>query len=777
VIGSNKVNELRYQYGVDNSFSGLNTAMGMPGVALSNLFTYGQAGGGSSWTRENRHQVSDNMSWTKGTHQLKFGVDMNFVKDDARSSINSGGPFTYSAGNAISGISCVAPTVAASAQADTNKRNLEFCDWLVDVYGVNTNNSLTGQHWDNFNQFFDNIFPGFPNTFRYIFPNDDYAGFINDTWKFKPNFTVNAGVRYDLQVITDLPNSVAKQLAINNLPKGSFDLPIFDQYTSTYPNEYDAIQPRLGFAWNIKKNTVIRASGGIFFAKTEGHNVKNVISGAGESTTNCKISSGALSGCPLLAGGSQVPLTFPNALFYQQNAPLFTIGQDLPNVPAGAKTVNVLCGALSGNGTCDLHIPGPAFGIRGVDPNLRRPRVYTVTAAIEQQLAGGMNLSISYDYSRGVSLPRGRDFNIGNAFDPNFCTTAATTFGSSAGQTCPGLNIVAPYDVVDTNGVTQTTFLTPLYSSAPAISSNGSTIAAAPAYSGRVDPRTGVINGNSSDANSTYHGMVVSLRKPMKAGLELLANYTLSRATDNGQQGGGNSGEGQVGIPAIDPFNNKAEQGYSGTDIRNRFAASVLYAPTLDKNINNKVVKQMVGGWQLSSTIISQSGSAYTGMVQTAQPKPITVTGFTPGSTASTTYTFTSLDGSMGGAGISSPGSNFAGRIGWLPPGSFRLPSLTNVDLRLTKQFAVKERYHIEVRLEAFNLLNSTLVQAVSQNAYDYASPSGATGAAGVTCPKTGTAAHVNQCMVPISSFAQPTTTTGNLLGARQMQAGVRFEF
>src|ERR1700676_5071096 len=124
----------------------------------------------------------------------------------------------------------------------------------------------------------------------------------------------------------------------------------------------------------------------------------------------------------------------------------------------------------------------------------------------------------------------------------------------------------------------------------------------------------------------------------------------------------------------------------------------------------------------------------------------------------------------MGGAGISSPGSNLAGRVGWLAPGSFVLPNLYNVDLRLGKQFAIAERFHGSVRGAAFNLFNATLIQEVggtNHTAYDYATP----GQPG--CP----ASHLNTCMVPISTFQVPSITSGNLLGARQLQAGVRFEF
>jgi len=235
----------------------------------------------------------------------------------------------------------------------------------------------TGQHWTTYNQFRDNIEPGPPETFRYIFPNRDYAVFFQDNWKIRPNITVNWGLRYDLQVITDLPNSVAKVCAkvagLCVTPPGasSPNLPIYDRYTATYPNEYTAIQPRLGVAWNIAKTTVLRFGGGMFFAKTEGHNIKNVVSGAGETTTNCTIATP--SSCASAA------LTFPNVYFHQQDLPLWT-----PVLP-GAVTPVVQTPA-------NVTIPGPNFGIRSVDPALRRPRVYSANIAIEQTLPGRMNL-------------------------------------------------------------------------------------------------------------------------------------------------------------------------------------------------------------------------------------------------------------------------------------------------------------------------------------------------------------------------------------------------
>ncbi len=744
VMGSNKVNEVRFQYGTDNSFNGINRSIGIPGVQLANLFGYGFAQGGSSWTKERRKQISDNFSWTKGTHSFKFGGDINTIQDDARSSVNSGGPYQYT-GPVYTG--SAQSTFLSATGCPDNTANIIFCNWLLDLYGrTYSGDTKPGQHWNSFNQFVDLIEPGFPSTFRYLFPNNDYAFFLNDTWKLRPNLTLNWGVRYDLQIIADLPNTVARVCAekpavcVPPASTASANLPIYQRYTTNYPNEYDAIQPRLGAAWNVSKNTVIRAGGGIFFAKTDGHNIKNVVSGAGETTTNCSNSTAAL---PAASITCVVPaLKFPQLIANQQNGGLFTL--PLP----GTIAPTVL--------NTPVTIPDPKFGIRSVDPNLRRPRVYSFDFAVERQLPWNMNISVAYNHTHGIKLPRGRDFNIGpDLLDPYFCATPA----SAGAQTC-GLRITKSYDIVDANGLTQQSITLPFYSSRAAMPG-------VPSFSARLDPRTGVMNGNSSDVNSMYNGLVLTVRKPMRNGVEVLANYTFSRATDNGQQSGGTPmTEGQVGIPAIDPFNNNLEKGYSGTDIRNRFSASVIVAPAWGNSAAG-AKRLLVGNWSLSSTIIAQGGQAYTGMVQGVTAPSAVYNGYAPGASTPATFTYIPLDGSMGGAGITSPGANLAGRIAWVAPGGFKLPSLYDVDLRLSKQFAITERYNIELRGEAFNVFNSTLVQQVSQSAYKYVSP----GSSG--CPAT----HASTCMVPITSFGQYQTTSGNLFGARQLQAGIRFRF
>ena len=122
----------------------------------------------------------------------------------------------------------------------------------------------------------------------------------------------------------------------------------------------------------------------------------------------------------------------------------------------------------------------------------------------------------------------------------------------------------------------------------------------------------------------------------------------------------------------------------------------------------------------------------------------------------------------MTGALLSTGGTPTGGRIAWLPRASLNLPSYTNLDIRVAKEFTIRERFNIELRGEMFNALNSTLKLDVNKTASTFTQPGG-TG-----CPL---ASHTNTCMTPISSFQQVTTTTANLLGARQVQFGFRFAF
>ena len=291
LIGNNKVNELRYQWGIDRTTATVNADA--PAVGLGSLFTYGQSGAVyPPGNNETRNQVSDNFSFTKGTHSFKTGVDLNFIYDNVNSANTLNGSYTYSGVALPAG---VCPTVAGATNS-----NLEYCDWVLDLFGVNIGDKKTGDHWSSFSQFVDQRFgknavgtPAGSDQFN----STDYAGYFQDTWKARPNVTINLGLRYDYQQLPPQPNP-------------NDQLPILAEYTDTAPHDGGGIQPRFGFAWNVAKGTVIRGGMGIYFSKISVSGISSAhrTSGTREQSFTC--SPTALT-APCSAGTDAVDLPEP----------------------------------------------------------------------------------------------------------------------------------------------------------------------------------------------------------------------------------------------------------------------------------------------------------------------------------------------------------------------------------------------------------------------------------------------------------------------------------
>jgi hypothetical protein len=703
VIGANKVNELRYQWGLDKTVATINDTL--PGVTLggtgsvagtTSLFSYGHSGAyyppGNS---ETINQIADNFSFTHGTHSFKTGINIDFVYDNVNSSNQLNGAYAYSG--------------VTAPGCPTSTLNETFCDWVIDLFGINVGDHKTGQHYTSFSQFVDQRFskdaiatPAGSDQFT----DADYAGYFQDTWKERPNLTLTLGLRYDYQQLPPAPNP-------------NFELPILGQYTDNSPHDGAGLQPRVGVAWNLAKNTVLRAGIGIFYSKISVSGVSSThrTSGTREQSFTCTPTT-ASSPCAVVDADGQTGLLFPDVLYSQELPPLpaFT------STVAGASqplTPEVVGGSANG---CNAAPPSTAPGcnVRGLDPNVVNPRAYEGEVALERQIPGNMSLTVSYIWTRGVHLPAINDENL-----------APSVFSKT-------------YDIENSAGVTQQTITVPMFTN-------------------RLSPGIGAIVTEQSIINSEYNALVVTLRKPMAHGIEILANYTLSRATDDGEAAANNGGETFLGSPTAAYASERPEQGTSTLSTPNRFTTSVVWDPTYGMGISNKIERGFATGWNLSATLTATQNTPVSEDISSSSSECVVATSPCPAGEMG-------LDGGMTGAVLTTSATPTGSRILWEPRNSYRMPPYTVLDLRLEKATAIRERYHIIFRIEAFNSLNSTIVQGVNQNAYTYAAP----GAAG--CPA---ATNTSTCMIPVVGFGTPatTTSTSGFLGPRQMQAGLRFEF
>ena len=232
-IGTNRINELRFQYarrGLLYDFSraagGSNVAVNIPGFAF-----FGREPFSFVQRTEQRYQFTDNFSWVKGTHTIKFGVDGNFVPILANFTVNFGGIYNF--GQQSLGFDNPAIAPPAGSPFPTFSP--------IQAYGAGIPS--------NFIQGVGNPHDSFSNTTA--------AGFLQDSWRITSGLTMNYGVRYDVEF-------TPRFRAINALSQAAENsLGI----TQGIPRDFNNFAPRIGLAWDPKKDgkTVVRASYGMFY--------------------------------------------------------------------------------------------------------------------------------------------------------------------------------------------------------------------------------------------------------------------------------------------------------------------------------------------------------------------------------------------------------------------------------------------------------------------------------------------------------------------------------
>jgi len=343
-------------------------------------------------------------------------------------------------------------------------------------------------------------------------------------------------------------------------------------------------------------------------------------------------------------------------------------------------------------------------------PDWVNPRVHEGDVTIERQLPGGLAVTAAYLVSRGEHLPIFIDTNLLPA------TTTKT------------------YTILDKTGAVAQTYT-------------------APFYTGRINPNTGEVFAGFSVVNSWYHSMVLTVRRPLRHGLEFTANYTLSKATDGAQVAGTYGTFNGTDYP-VDPYNLKQEWGPSDLDQRHKFVADAVWMPTIG-GLANPVAKQIVNGWALSTIVTMTTGQPVTPYVSGA-PSP--------------------LDGGVtGGVAYAGPTQ---GRAGWLGRNSFYAPGFHNIDMRLARQFAIGERVKLSLMGEAFNLFNHTNVSQVNYTAAFFYLGAGAKATLnGVTfaCGAANPCFYPN--ISPTSPFLAPISTSNLLWGPRQLQVSAKLTF
>jgi Carboxypeptidase regulatory-like domain/TonB dependent receptor len=384
VLTPTMTNALRFQWGRDLEVTSAN-APG-PSVTISGVQGYGMPNAlpRIAFPDEHRWQISDTVSKLIGSHNLKFGVDLNFIHEYLANLFQGGGVYTYAALNN----QCVNPAnqgvVACSGATAISGQPAAFANWVQDVYGVNG-----GQHYSSFVQVNDPI----THIGADDFWNKDLSAFVEDSWKATSNLTVSAGLRYDTQLVPQPPRPYTT--SFNGAPS-----PIGNFYTSTINTNYKMFQPRIGFAWSPHNGTVVRGGYGIFYGLS-----------SNSTFYATRVENGVFQQAYTLNVAQTAPkdaTVTPVAYTYLPGSPnnigvLFTP----PGLPLAAPFSGAVAPTVQSTG-----VGAQKLAFRGQDPTFTNPYTHSMDLAVEQELPGHISLTIAYVGTRGMRLPYFIDANL-----------------------------------------------------------------------------------------------------------------------------------------------------------------------------------------------------------------------------------------------------------------------------------------------------------------------------------------------------------------------------
>jgi TonB dependent receptor len=474
-----------------------------------------------------------------------------------------------------------------------------------------------------------------------------YAGFVQDDWKVTPSFTLNLGVRYELETPrTDRFNQLTNfdyygapgiTVAGLNLHGGLTFVGVNGQ--SRYDGNFDKnnFAPRIGFAWHVSPKTVIRAGTGLFYGTTWGFGAQPSQFGISGFTAATNLVSSLNGVTPIVSLSNPYPSGL-NAATRSRLGRATLLGQDISFFDRGNVT----------------------------------PYTMQWNADIQQQLPGNFLLDVAYIGTRGLKLILDRQINQ--------LPDSALTLGNDLLTLVPN-----PFYGQIATGVL----------ASPTVS-RAQLLRPYPQY-------TSMTSAVSTWDSSSYHALQVKLEKRYSKDLTMLVSYTYSKLMDIGA--GTFNGETLSGGTIQDWNNLGAEWSPSALDQTHRLIASFVYALPFFRS-QTGFLPRILGGWELGAIGSFYSGSplgissAVNGTFSQGGGQRPNWNGINPGKDQPT------LSEWFNTSAFSTPVSYTFGTA----PRTFnsvRSDKTQTVDLSLHKNVKINERFGLQVRGEAFNVANT----------------------------------------------------------------------
>ncbi len=733
LAGSRFQNELRYGFNLapvafesDWDYASIGTIYTTP-LSLSNPL-----GGNPSTTQAfqpqgrftDTYQLSDNASMILGSHELQFGGSWQ------RNRVN---PYNFAG---------IYPTVnfgfssAAPTSVQLNSGMFPGGISAADLANANALTAFLGGIVTSVSRTFNvtdansGYVPGVPSDEKYTL--DNIALYLQDNWRWKPNFTVRAGIKWEYYSPLTEDNNLGFLPVTNGRPVDQFMLDPNTTLTFAegefWNKDLNNFGPTIGFAWDLTNDgkTAVRGGYSLTFVNEEAVTVGR---GVGRNNTG-------LTNTPTLSNQ------------------FTTVAAGVPQIPAPAfLSTRTLANQMATSATAVLW---------GIDPNIKAPQVHQVSIGIQRELPWFMAVEARFVGSYGRDIWRGIDYNqiqispefladfnrarangyaaqaAGLAFSPVFNPNVP---GSQPLTVLPNFGLLTNATVINNIQTNQVAGLADFYISSRVAGSLNTFMQNPGIYSANA-----ILNGGFSD----YNALQLDLRRQYRNGFFGAVNYTFSNTKTDSTGTAQNRFEAFMdnSRPGLDT----GRAVFHVTHVINGNAIYELPFGEGKKWLNRGgLMDAIVGGWQVSGIFAWQSGSPITifsgrGTFNRAGRSGCGGTGCNTAFSTLSADEIKKLFGwfeqngniyyidpkvidpatgrAVGADNLSNsagfPGQVFfnpgAGDVGNLQVLSFDGPSQFRIDMALSKRFRLGGRYRLEFKGEAFNLTNTPSFFVGDQN-------------------------------------------------------------
>lgn len=603
------------------------------------------------------YTIGDDLTWARGLHTFKLGAEWRDAYSNSTNDYVSRPTVSFQNFENFGGAAALPPTGDPNIDANPTLQDLVWT-----LFG--TVGSVTQA------EFFDKAGNRTADDLR-GFRQRDFDAFVQDTFKIRPNLTLNYGLRYQFNGVPHEVNNLLSTLFANpsGPPAASCECFTFSMVgpghglPRLYSNDWHDFEPRVGLAWDPFKDgkTSVRVGYGTFHDRLFGQ----------------------------LLGLVRANAPFQQAYFQ----PFF--GQPQPTCPA--PEVQTQFGLCIGPAASTLTTP-PTLTTSDqvtqgsgdlpfiIDPNLRMPYSQNWNIGVQRDLRGSILVEVNYVGSKGTRLLRlvdgnppqpalvaqldafcmpGNPANQGFATPTGQCDQSTLQFDSLWFGAESGL---LPFDAVNNNA-----FL------------------------------SAEIFNNA--ASSNYQALQANLTKRMSRGLMFQVAYTWAHAIDDSSDPL-TPASGNQGFPR-NSLDLAAERGNSDFDVRQRLVLNYAWALPVGRghdHLAEGVAGRIFEGWEIAGIttfsgglpfdILTSLDTAHTGQEQ----RPDYSSAGTPVPVNSpTTQTGPNL------GLFSNPAWGSAGNLG---RNHFFGPGFNNWDMLLQKTSRLTERVNLQLRAESYNLFN-----------------------------------------------------------------------